>query len=210
MAALCATTIATAPARAGPSSPIWSTPLPKPVRAPGSSRTLKLSATTLRGPARKVVAERVAQLVGPQPPSGDGLGELAEREVLHERDRLEVVGLAIHGTAPLPGGEAGRNTDNVRRMDRGSVKLLAALALVAAFVAAAAARYRPPPPRPGDAPPRQFSAVRARELLREVLGDGQPHPAGSAAAASVRQRIAAGSSAWASVRRSRKVSPVGP
>ncbi|HKC60819.1 MAG TPA: M20/M25/M40 family metallo-hydrolase [Myxococcales bacterium] len=77
-------------------------------------------------------------------------------------------------------------------MDRGSVKLLAALALVAAFVAAAAARYRPPPPRPGDAPPRQFSAVRARELLREVLGDGQPHPAGSAAAASVRQRIAAG------------------
>jgi Peptidase family M28 len=75
-------------------------------------------------------------------------------------------------------------------MHRGSVKLLAALALVAAFVAGAAARYRPPPPRPGDAPPRQFSAVRAREILRAVLGEGAPHPTGSAAAASIRQRIA--------------------
>ena len=76
-------------------------------------------------------------------------------------------------------------------MRRGCAKLLASLALVAAFLAAAAARYRPPPPRPGEAPPRQFSAVRARELLREFLGDGQPHPTGSAAAASARARIAA-------------------
>ncbi len=76
-------------------------------------------------------------------------------------------------------------------MDRGSAKLLAALALLAAFVAAAALRYRPPPPRAGDARPRQFSAVRAREVLRAIGGDGQPHPTGSAAAAAVRQRIAA-------------------
>src|SRR5438128_4281606 len=76
-------------------------------------------------------------------------------------------------------------------MRRGCAKLLASLALVAAFLAAAAARYRPPPPRPGEAPPRQFSAVRARELLREFLGAGQPHPTGSAAAASARARIAA-------------------
>jgi len=72
-----------------------------------------------------------------------------------------------------------------------SAKLLAALALLAAVLAAAAVRYRPPPPRPGDAPPRQFSAVRAREVLRAILGEGQPHPTGSPAAAEVRQRIAA-------------------
>ena len=72
-----------------------------------------------------------------------------------------------------------------------SAKLLAALTLLAAVVAAAAVRYRPPPPRPGDAPPRQFSAVRAREVLRAILGEGQPHPTGSPAAAAVRQRIAA-------------------
>src|SRR5215470_5806448 len=76
-------------------------------------------------------------------------------------------------------------------MHHGTARLLASLLLVAAFVTAAAARYRPPPVRPGDAPPRQFSAVRAREILRELLGDGQPRPTGSAAAASARLRIAA-------------------
>src|SRR5712671_1619531 len=76
-------------------------------------------------------------------------------------------------------------------MHRGQARLLAALLLVAMFVAAAALRYRPPPPRAGDAPPRQFSAIRAREVLRAIAGDGQPHPTGSAAAAAVRQRIGA-------------------
>src|SRR2546428_10967287 len=76
-------------------------------------------------------------------------------------------------------------------MDAGSPKLLAAVALVAAVLGAAAFRYRPPPPRSADAPPGEFSAGRAREVLRALVGDGQPHSTGSAAAARVRQGIVA-------------------
>src|SRR2546428_7908589 len=72
-----------------------------------------------------------------------------------------------------------------------SPKLLAAVALVAAVLGAADFRYRPPPPRSADAPPGEFSAGRAREVLRALVGDGQPHSTGSAAAARVRQGIVA-------------------
>src|SRR5438309_9556506 len=76
-------------------------------------------------------------------------------------------------------------------MDRGSARLSAALAVVMAFVGAAALRYRPPPARPAEAPPQEFSAGRAREVLRALLGGGEPHPTGSAAGAGVRQRVVA-------------------
>lgn len=66
-----------------------------------------------------------------------------------------------------------------------------ALLLVVAIVAAVALRYRPPSPRPITAPPTEFSAARALIALRDVLGDGRPHPLGSAANAAVRDRILA-------------------
>ncbi|HWE22457.1 MAG TPA: M20/M25/M40 family metallo-hydrolase, partial [Myxococcales bacterium] len=44
-------------------------------------------------------------------------------------------------------------------------------------------------PKPADAPLTEFSAGRAREVLRGLVGDGQPHPTGSLAAGRVRQRI---------------------
>lgn len=71
------------------------------------------------------------------------------------------------------------------------MKLLGALAIVAVLVAASAVRYRPPSPKAADAPPTEFSAVRAQEVLRSLVGDGQPHPTGSPAATRVRQRILA-------------------
>jgi len=74
-------------------------------------------------------------------------------------------------------------------MDPGSAKLSAALALVMASIGAAALRYRPPPARPADAPAQEFSASRAREVLRRLVGDGEPHPTGSPAGARVRQRV---------------------
>src|SRR5262249_25635468 len=58
--------------------------------------------------------QRVAQLVGAQPPSGDGLGELAQREVLHEGHGFEIVGPAVHGPSPLQAAEAGCKADNLR------------------------------------------------------------------------------------------------
>jgi hypothetical protein len=39
---------------------------------------------------------------------------------------------------------------------------------------------RPPVPQPASAPPQEFSAERARAILRRLVGDGVPHPTGSA------------------------------
>ena len=52
-------------------------------------------------------------------------------------------------------------------------------------------RLVPPPVRPAQAPVEQFSAARARQTLERLLGEGEPHPAGSAAQERVRQRLIA-------------------
>jgi hypothetical protein len=49
--------------------------------------------------------------------------------------------------------------------------------------------HEPPAPKPASAPPSEFSASRARELLGRLLGDGAPHPVGSEASSRVRERI---------------------
>jgi Peptidase family M28 len=64
------------------------------------------------------------------------------------------------------------------------------LALFALALALVAERHRAPAPRPAGAPAAEFSAGRAREVLRQLVGDGRPHPVGSAADERVRQRIA--------------------
>ncbi|HEX8171191.1 MAG TPA: M20/M25/M40 family metallo-hydrolase [Thermoanaerobaculia bacterium] len=64
------------------------------------------------------------------------------------------------------------------------VPLLAVLAL-------AVIRRDGPAPRDAAAPPNVFSAARAMNELRNVLGDQQPHPIGTPANAAVRERIAA-------------------
>jgi hypothetical protein len=63
--------------------------------------------------------------------------------------------------------------------------------LLVAIGALVALRLRGPEPRPADAPPTEFSAERASTVLRDLLGDGEPHPVGSAANAAVRARIVA-------------------
>jgi Peptidase family M28 len=65
------------------------------------------------------------------------------------------------------------------------------LALFALTLALSLARHGPPPPRPAAAPPAEFSAARAREVQRQLVGDGRPHPVGSAADDRVRQTIVA-------------------
>jgi hypothetical protein len=49
----------------------------------------------------------------------------------------------------------------------------------------------PPPAKPASAPPAELSAGRTAAVLRDLLGDGAPHPVGSVAAAAVRARIVA-------------------
>jgi hypothetical protein len=66
-----------------------------------------------------------------------------------------------------------------------------ALALAAALWLATSAAYHAPPSAPSDAPPAQFSGVRAKALLQRLLGDSQPHPMGSAANERLRERIVA-------------------
>jgi len=50
-------------------------------------------------------------------------------------------------------------------------------------------RAGPPAPRSADAPLHEFSAMRVHERLVSLLGDGSPHPVGSAANAAVRGRL---------------------
>ena len=69
--------------------------------------------------------------------------------------------------------------------------LAVALVLLALLLPLAVARRQPPDPKPQNAPAAEFSAGRAREVLRDLLGDGRPHPVGSAANAQVRDRIVA-------------------
>src|SRR5579863_4408891 len=49
--------------------------------------------------------------------------------------------------------------------------------------------YSPPSPRAADIPDDEFSAARARVILKELVGDGIPHPARSQQNAIVRERI---------------------
>jgi peptidase M28-like protein len=48
---------------------------------------------------------------------------------------------------------------------------------------------RPPRPKPAGAPANQFSAGRAMNVLRRLVGDDRPHPVGSRANDAVRARI---------------------
>jgi hypothetical protein len=57
--------------------------------------------------------------------------------------------------------------------------------------AAVLARREPPRPKPADAPSSEFSATRAREVLRRLVGDGAPHPVGSDENSRVRDRVLA-------------------
>jgi hypothetical protein len=68
--------------------------------------------------------------------------------------------------------------------------LLAVILLAGAF-AMTLVHARGPAPRPASAPPDLFSAERAAGVLAQLVGDGIPHPVGSAAHAAVRDRIVA-------------------
>jgi hypothetical protein len=76
----------------------------------------------------------------------------------------------------------------VSRCERFAACALVAAAWIGlAFIGAAV--YSPPTPRPADIPNNEFSAVRARVILKDLVGDGIPHPAGSKQNAVVRERI---------------------
>jgi hypothetical protein len=67
--------------------------------------------------------------------------------------------------------------------------LAAGLVLCAALWLASLAAYQPPRASGPETPPEEFSASRAMDVLRDLIGDGRPHPIGSAAAAVLRARI---------------------
>lgn len=69
--------------------------------------------------------------------------------------------------------------------------LILALVLLALALLLAVVQARPPAAKSGEVPLTEFSAGRARQVLRGLLGDGAPHPVGSPANARVRERILA-------------------
>lgn len=60
---------------------------------------------------------------------------------------------------------------------------------VAALFALTALVYRPPAPLDTVDSSQQFSAVRAGHILQRLVGDGVPHPLGSAANVTMRERV---------------------
>src|ERR1043165_5778339 len=64
------------------------------------------------------------------------------------------------------------------------------LLTLGAILIVALARFRGPAPKPTTAPPGEFSAERALQLHRDVVGNA-PHPVGSAEHDRVRDRLAA-------------------
>lgn len=71
----------------------------------------------------------------------------------------------------------------------GVLRILSPAVLLAAIFFLSFAALRPPAPKPSSAPNTQFSAIRAQDMLRQVLGDDAPHPIGSVANEAVRTRI---------------------
>jgi hypothetical protein len=67
--------------------------------------------------------------------------------------------------------------------------LIVAFAGIGLLVAATHVAYRPVTPLGVDAPPTVFSAGRAAAILRDLLGNGVPHPIGSSADARLRDAI---------------------
>jgi len=67
----------------------------------------------------------------------------------------------------------------------------AALVLLVLAIALAVLHSGVPTPKPVTAPAAEFSAGRAHEVLRDLLGDGAPHPLGTPANDRVRERILA-------------------
>jgi hypothetical protein len=76
-----------------------------------------------------------------------------------------------------------------RESPPGVRRILLALAVLAAVFVISLESTRPPAPKPASAPATGFSAGRAREVLYRLVGDGVPHPVGSAAEDVVRGRV---------------------
>ncbi len=69
--------------------------------------------------------------------------------------------------------------------------LLVAGALLAVVLSAVVERRQAPAVQPASAPAGAFSGERALAVLRDLVGDGRPHPMGSPANAAVRDRVLA-------------------
>src|SRR6185437_7213057 len=71
------------------------------------------------------------------------------------------------------------------------IAFVVALALYALVICAAALRAHPSAIKSADAPAEEFSGTRAKNTLLQIVGNGVPHPVGSPADATVRERIVA-------------------
>ncbi len=71
----------------------------------------------------------------------------------------------------------------------GARRIVLSAGILAAIFAIGLMASRPPSPKPSNAPAAEFSAIRALNTLRQILGDDAPHPVGSPANERVRGRI---------------------
>ncbi len=90
-----------------------------------------------------------------------------------------------------PETAAGRGENGSTEPGAPSWGLLLGLFLLGLSLVAVQARNAPPAPRGAETPAAEFSASRAGDVLRTLVGDGRPHPVGSPANDLVRERILA-------------------
>lgn len=72
---------------------------------------------------------------------------------------------------------------------RGLSPLLGGICVLVGMCVIAVLALRPPPPQPANAPAGEFSAERALVVLRRLLANGAPHPAGSVENRAFRSRL---------------------
>ena len=68
-------------------------------------------------------------------------------------------------------------------------RIIFAVAILAAIFILSLLAMRPPAAKPASAPETDFSAGRALDVLKRLIGNGVPHPVGSQADDEVRARI---------------------
>ncbi len=120
---------------------------------------------------------------------------MAERHEHHDATQATGASRAISAAgAPAgrtPEGGVPRGGQAWPGQAGGASALSLLLVLLALTLLLVIVRHNPPDPAPASSLASEYSGERARQVLSQLVGDGQPHPAGSAADDRVRQQILA-------------------
>ncbi len=121
------------------------------------------------------------------------MASLGDTELASSGARSRIVASSAMPQEPPSEDSANPGTAALAPQSSGKRQLqllgLIAIAWLIALECLVWARLTPPAVVPADAPLETFSAARAAQVLERLLGNGEPHPAGSPAQGQVRARL---------------------